>query len=95
MSLGHVVPVRTYVLICAALLGLTWLTVQVAFVDLGAMSTLVAMAIACLKATLVILYFMHARYSGWLVGVSVLAGVLFIGILVVLTLSDYMTRGWL
>ena len=92
---SHVVPVRTYVLICAALLGLTWLTVQAAFFDLGAFNTPVAIVIAGIKATLVVLFFMHARSSGWLVGVSILAGVLFIFILLALLLSDYLTRGWM
>ena len=92
---GHIVPVRAYVLICAILLALTWLTVAVAYMDLGTMNTVVALAVAACKATLVILYFMHVRYSSRLVQVSILTGILFLGILLALTLADYLSRGWL
>jgi cytochrome c oxidase subunit 4 len=92
---GHIVSVRWYVLICAILLALTWLTVAVAYADLGTLNTVVALAVAGCKATLVILYFMHVRYSSRLVQVSVLSGILFLGILLVLTLADYVSRGWL
>ena len=94
MSL-HIVPVRTYLAIFAALMVLTALTTAVAFVDLRAASTFVAIAIAILKATLVVLYFMHVRYSTRLTSLAVVAGVFWLIILFVLTLSDYETRGWL
>jgi cytochrome c oxidase subunit 4 len=89
---AHVVPVRLYVGICAVLLALTWLTVTVASHDLGTMNTVVALGVAACKATLVVLYFMHARYSSRLVNVSIATGILFLGILLALTLADYLTR---
>ena len=94
MSL-HVVPVRTYLAIFAALMALTALTTAVAFVDLRALSTFVAVAIAIFKAALVLLYFMHVRYSTRLISLAVVAGVFWLILLFVLTLSDYETRGWL
>ena len=92
---AHVVPVRTYFAIFATLLVLTGVTTAVAFLDLRAFSVAVALAIAIFKATLVVLYFMHMRYSSRLVPLSIVAAIFFFLILVVLTLSDYETRGWL
>ena len=94
MSEHHVIPVRVYFAIFLALMVLTAVTVIVAFIDLGAMSDVVAMAIAFSKATLVILYFMHVRYSEGLVGLSVVAGIAFLAIFVFFTMSDYMTRAF-
>ena len=91
----HVVPVRTYFLIFATLLVMTALTTAAAFVDLGPLGNVVAMAIASFKATLVVLFFMHVRYSTKLTGLVVTAGLFWLLILVALTLADYFTRGWL
>ena len=74
---------------------LTVITVLVAQVDLGALNNIVALSIAVLKATLVVLYFMHVRYSSRLTWVFVIAGFFWLAILMVLTLSDYKTRGGL
>ena len=90
----HIVPRRTYYVIFAALLGLTALTVWVAFFDLGPFNTIVAMSIASLKTTLIILYFMHARYGSRLVWVFLGCGVLWLGVLLGLLMSDYIGRGW-
>jgi cytochrome c oxidase subunit 4 len=91
----HVTPIRDYLLVFLALMVLTAITVAVAFVDLGAWNDIVAMSIALLKATLVVLIFMHVRYSARLSKVSVVSGVLWLIILIGLTLSDYMTRGFI
>jgi cytochrome c oxidase subunit IV len=91
---SHVVPTRTYYLIFLTLMLCTAITVAVAFIDLGPLNTVVAMIIAVLKATLVVLFFMHVKYSTRLTW-AVIAGSLFwLGILLVLTLGDYLTRGW-
>lgn len=95
MSAHHVVPLRIYLLIFTALLVLTGVTVFVAFQDLGVLNTPVALAIAVTKATLVILYFMHVRYSGNLTRLVVVAGFAFFAILVVFLMADPLTRGWL
>jgi cytochrome c oxidase subunit 4 len=91
----HIVPVWIYLLVFASLAALTGLTVGVSFLDLGRLSTVVALGIATVKATLVVLYFMHVRYSTRLIPLAVVAGIFWLLILFVLTLSDYETRGWL
>ena len=90
----HVVPKRIYYAIFATLMVLTGVTVGVAYIDLGRMNTVVALAIACFKAMIVVLYFMHVKYSTRLVKLTVIAGLYWMGILFVLTLSDYLTRAW-
>jgi cytochrome c oxidase subunit 4 len=91
---GHIVPVRTYLGIFLGLMALTALTTAVAFLDLGRWNTVVALAIAVVKMLLVILFFMHVKYSGGLTRVIILAGFFWFAILVALTLSDELTRGW-
>jgi cytochrome c oxidase subunit 4 len=90
----HIVPTRVYYTIFAVLMVGTYLTVQAAFIDLGALNTVVALAIACTKAVLVILYFMHVRYSTRLTWAVVVASVFWLGILLALTFGDYLTRPW-
>ena len=58
------------------------------------MNTVVALAIACFKATLVVLFFMHVKYSTRLIKLTVIAGLYWMVILLGLTLGDYLTRGW-
>jgi len=91
----HIVPRKIYVGVFSALIILTVLTVYIANKDLGRLNAIVALTIAVCKATLVVLYFMHVRYSSRLVWVFVAAGFFWLGIMVALTLSDYLTRGWL
>ncbi len=91
----RIIPVRTYVFVCIALLALTVLTYAVAQINLGPWNTVVALAIALVKASLVILFFMHVRYSNHLTVVFLLAGVLWLGILLAGTLNDFVTRSWL
>lgn len=90
----HVVSRKTYFIIFGALLVLTAATVWVAYFDLGRLNVIVALSIAVLKATLVVLYFMHVRYSSKLTWVFVGAGFFWLAILVAFTLSDYATRNW-
>jgi cytochrome c oxidase subunit 4 len=92
----HIVPVRIYVTIFLALLVGTTLTVMAAFYDFPwQFNTIIALTIASVKATLVVLYFMHVRYSSRLVWVIVAAALFWMAILCALTLSDYQTREWL
>jgi cytochrome c oxidase subunit 4 len=91
----HLVPKRIYYLVFATLLLLTLVTVDVAFYNLGFLSTPVALTIATGKALLVIFYFMHVRYSPPLTWVFAGAGFLWFFILIALTLSDFLTRHWL
>jgi cytochrome c oxidase subunit 4 len=88
------VPVKTYIGIFVVLLCLTALTTGVAYIDLGALNTVAALAIAVAKMLLVVLFFMHVKYSSGLTKIFILAGVLFFAILVTLTLADELTRHW-
>jgi len=90
----HVVPVKRYVLIFASLLALTTLTTGVAFLDLGPLNTVAALAIAVTKMVLVILFFMHLRYSPRLTKIVLVAGFFWLVLLIGLTLTDYLTRQW-
>ena len=90
----HIVPKRTYYIIFAVLILLTYLTVQISVFDLGPLNTIAALAIAALKATLVVLFFMHVKYSTRLTKLAVLGGLYWLMILLALTLSDYLTRSW-
>ena len=92
----HIVPVRIYVTIFAVLLVGTALTVVAAFQDFPwQLNTIVAMTIAIAKATFVVLYFMHVRYSGRLVWLVIGSALFWLGIMFALTISDYSSRGWL
>ena len=91
---AHIVPKRTYYLIFLALMVCTALTVWVAFLDLGPMNTVVALTIAVFKATLVVLFFMHVKYSPRLTWLVVIGSVFWLALLLVMTLGDYATRAW-
>lgn len=90
----HIVSKKIYYAIFATLMVMTAVTVAVAFVDLGPFNAIVALSIAVFKAMLVVLYFMHVRYSSRLTWVFVASGFFWLGIMVALTLSDYLTRSW-
>jgi cytochrome c oxidase subunit IV len=93
MSETHV-PLRVYYTVFAALLVLTVVTVGVSLVDLGPLSTVVALVIAATKASLVILFFMHVRYGPRLIWVFVSGGFFWLALLILLTMSDIVSRGW-
>ena len=84
---------RLYLLVLVALLGLTGLTIYVSHLDIGPFSAPVAFAIAATKALLVMLVFMHLKESHGVLWLTALAGFFWLGILVVLTMSDVATRG--
>ena len=93
MSAGHVAPTRMYYMVFAALIVGTILTVAAAKVDLGPLNNVVMLAIAGTKATLVILFFMHVRWSSRLTWVVAMAGFFWL-LLLFAVLGDYMSRGW-
>jgi cytochrome c oxidase subunit 4 len=84
-----------YYLVFLALIVGTILTVAAAKVDLGPLNNVVMLAIACTKATLVILFFMHVRWSTRLTWIVAMSGFFWLLILFGLGMSDYMTRGWM
>jgi len=91
-SKEHVIPFRTYALIFGTLLGLTFITYRVALIDLGRWNVVVAIVIACTKAVLVVLFFMHAAYAPRRTRLVILAGIFWMLLLLGLTLTDYTTR---
>jgi cytochrome c oxidase subunit IV len=96
MNTPHVVSVKLYAAIFTALLLLTLSTTGMAFIDLGGdLNAVLAVAIAIVKALLVILFFMHVRYSSRLTWVFVGAGFFWLLILLTLTMTDPLARGWL
>jgi cytochrome c oxidase subunit IV len=92
---GHVSPKGVYYTIFGSLMVLTAITVGVAFINLGPLNFPVALSIAIVKATLVILFFMHVKYSSRLTKLIIGTGFFFLLVLFTLTLTDYLSRGWL
>jgi len=90
----HIVSPRVYLAIFFALLVLTTLTVAASFVEMGVFNPIVALAIAVVKAVLVVLFFMHVKYSTRLTKLTVGAGIFTFLVLISLTLADYFTRAW-
>jgi cytochrome c oxidase subunit 4 len=93
-STHHIVPKSLYYLIFLALMVGTALTWWVATIDLGVMNNVLMLGIAVTKATLVVLFFMHVKYSSKLTWLVVGGAVFFLLILIFLTLNDYLARGW-
>ncbi len=92
----HIVQPRVYVVIFLALIVGTILTAWVAFFNFpGPLNAIVALTIAVIKATLVVLYFMHVRYSPRLIALVIGSALFWLALLFALTISDYSTRGWL
>jgi cytochrome c oxidase subunit IV len=90
----HVVGPAQYVLVYITLLLFTGITAGVAFLELGIFNPIVAVAIACLKGGIVVLFFMHIKYSSRLVQFTCGAGFFTFLVLVTMCLSDYMSRAW-
>jgi|SRR6185437_11248669 cytochrome c oxidase subunit 4 len=91
---GHVAPKSMYVGVWLALVAGTILTLLAAEVDLGALNNVVMLALAMTKATLVILFFMHVRWSTRLTWVVAASGFVWLLIMFGLTMTDYLSRGW-
>ncbi len=92
----HIVPRKTYVWVWAALMILMVLTAGLSRIDLGEWSTFVALATAVVKALLVILFFMHVRYEDQkITWVVIVAGFFWLGIMMALSMADYLSRGYL
>jgi cytochrome c oxidase subunit IV len=91
----HIAPISLYLSVFAALMVGTILTVVVAKFDLGPLNNILMLAIACSKALLVVLFFMHVRWGTRLTWVVAGSGFFWLLILFTLTMSDYMSRGWI
>jgi cytochrome c oxidase subunit 4 len=91
---GHVAPKSLYYFVFLALLVGTGLTVLVAKFDLGPLNNVVMLTVACAKALLVVLYFMHVRWGTRLTWIVAGSGFFWLLILFSITMADYMSRGW-
>jgi cytochrome c oxidase subunit 4 len=92
----HVIPRKTYIWVWVALMVLMVLTAGLSRINMGEWSTVVALVIAAIKALLVVLFFMHVRYEDQKIAwVFLLAGFFWLAILLTLTMTDYMSRGYL
>ena len=92
--MSHIAPVKAYVTVFGTLMVLTSITVAAAFTNLGSFNFPVALAIAITKATVVILFFMHVKYSSKLTKFVVASCLFFLATLFGLTFTDYLSRGW-
>lgn len=90
----HIVTPAVYSMVFATLLFFTGLTVVAAYIDLGIFNPVVALAIASIKAVVVILFFMHVKYQSHLIKMTVGAGFFTFLVLITMTLSDYISRAW-
>ena len=90
----HIVSPKTYLIIGGCLLVLTGSTAAISYVDLGEFNAVVALAIACIKMTLVVLFFMHVKYSSKLTRLTVGAGFFTFLVLITMTMTDYISRAW-
>jgi cytochrome c oxidase subunit IV len=90
----HIVTPVTYAIVFATLLVFTGVTVGAAYVDLGIMNPVIALAIASFKAVIVILFFMHVKYQSKLVKLTVISGFFTFLVLTTMTLTDYISRAW-
>jgi cytochrome c oxidase subunit IV len=90
----HIVGPRVYLVIFGALLVFTAITVGASYLELGDFNVIVALAIACIKAVLVILFFMHVKYSSRLTKLTVAAGFFTFFVLITMSMTDYISRAW-
>jgi cytochrome c oxidase subunit 4 len=90
----HIVSPVVYVVIFLSLLVFTGLTVGASYVEMGVFNPIAAIAIACVKMVLVVLFFMHVRYSSKLTMLTVGCGFFMFLVLIGMTLADYISRAW-
>ncbi|MGA8159422.1 MAG: cytochrome C oxidase subunit IV family protein, partial [Acidobacteriaceae bacterium] len=90
----HIVSPTVYLIIGTCLLILTASTAAISYIDLGVFNAVVALAIACLKGSLVVLFFMHIKYSSRLTKLTVAAGFFTFLVLLTMTMTDYISRAW-
>jgi len=91
----HIVSPKTYLWIFASLMVLTAVTVVAASYDMGPFNTVIALTIAAAKTALVVLVFMHLRYSSRLIWLAAFSALLWLVILIGMTLTDFLSRDWI
>jgi cytochrome c oxidase subunit IV len=90
----HIVSPMQYGMVFGSLLLGTIITVWAAYIDLGVWNPVIALGIACTKAVIVILFFMHVKYQSGLIKMTVGAGFFTFLVLITMTLVDYISRAW-
>jgi cytochrome c oxidase subunit 4 len=90
----RIVSPKLYLVIAGCLLVLTAATTAISYVELGVFNAVVAIAIACMKASLVVLFFMHIKYSSKLTKLTVASGLFTFLVLITMTMTDYISRAW-
>ena len=90
----HIVSPIVYLVVFILLLVFTGLTVGASYIEMGIFNPIAALAIACIKAVIVVLFFMHVKYSSKLTKLTVFAGIFTFLTLIGMTLSDYFSRAW-
>ncbi len=90
----HIVTPIQYVMVFGTLLFFTLVTVGAAYIDMKWLNPVVALGIACFKAVIVILFFMHAKYQSRLIKMTIASGFFVFLVLIVMTMSDYISRAW-
>ncbi|HEY5212492.1 MAG TPA: cytochrome C oxidase subunit IV family protein [Acidobacteriaceae bacterium] len=93
-SQHHIVTPLQYTYVFGTLLLFTGITLGVAFIDLKWANPVIALAIACFKASIVVLFFMHAAYQSRLIKMTIGAGLFLFLVLISMTLTDYISRAW-
>ena len=88
----HIIPLKTYYMVFAALIVLTVITVAAARIDFGAMNTIIALAIASVKAGLVLAYFMHLKYDDKIYLAGFFIAIFFVVLLYLFSILDILTR---
>ncbi len=91
----HIMPVRTYLIVFGVLIALLATTIGAAFLPIGDFSLPLALGIAATKAILIMMYFMHLKFSSRLTWIFAGGAFFWLGLLIVITLGDYLSRGWL
>lgn len=91
---AHIVSPKVYAAVGLSLLVLTAATCAISYIDLGVFNAVVALAIACIKAGLVVLFFMHMKYSSKLVKLTAFSGLFIFLTLISMTMADYISRAW-
>ncbi len=92
-STHHILPLSVYFTVAGILFVLTGITVAISYVHFGAFNIIVAIVIATAKASLVALYFMHLKYDNKLFMATFLSSLIFLGLFIILTMTDTMYRG--
>jgi cytochrome c oxidase subunit 4 len=90
----HIVTPLQYIYVFVTLLVGTAITVGAAYIDLGVLNPIVALGIACFKASIVILFFMHAAYQSRLIKITIASGFFVFLVMIAMTMTDYLSRTW-